>query len=412
MAQSLNFASSIGVKPIALIADAFPPMRTSASVQLRDLSFELAEQGYEIVILLPSSDINVPWVLEKNGSVQVLRLRSPKTKDIGYVKRTFNETLMPFFMLINLRRSPFANTKWGGVIWYSPTIFFGPMVRGLVKSSSCKSYLILRDIFPEWAVDMGLMRRGVPYKFFKFIERYQYSIADVIGVQTFANMSYFETLGKRISSKTEVLQNWLSHAADVGSSINIQETPLANRKLFVYAGNMGIAQGMDIFLDLAESVKHRTDIGFLFVGRGSDVPRLRQNAIDRKLANTLFYDEISPREIPGLYSQCHAGLIALDQRHKTHNIPGKFLSYIQAGLPVLACINPGNDLELLVNENNLGRVCTDHSVFTLKKLLFELLVEIEKSNEMPSRCKRLSDSLFSTKTAALQIISGLNSATG
>jgi len=43
----------------------------------------------------------------------------------------------------------------------------------------------------------------------------------------------------------------------------------------------------------------------------------------------VFHDEIEPSEIPGLYSQCHAGIVALDPRHKTHNLPGKFLSYMQ-----------------------------------------------------------------------------------
>jgi len=65
----------------------------------------------------------------------------------------------------------------------------------------------------------------------------------------------------------------------------------------------------------------------------------------------LFYDEIDPDEIPGLYAQCHVGIVALDPRHKTHNIPGKFLSYMQSGLPVLASINPGNDLVELIQRS-------------------------------------------------------------
>jgi hypothetical protein len=51
--------------------------------------------------------------------------------------------------------------------------------------------------------------------------------------------------------------------------------------------------------------------------------------------------------------------LALDPRHTTHNIPGKFLSYMQAGLPVLASINPGNDLAELIQREDVGRVCTD-----------------------------------------------------
>ena len=389
---------------ITLIADVFPPLRSSGAVQLRDLSIEFARQGHQIVVMIPSSDIDRPWVLEEMQGVSVLRLRAPKTKDVGYIRRTISEFLMPFAMLHNLRKSPFAETKWDGVVWYSPTIFLGPIASVLKKSSACKSYLIIRDIFPEWAVDMGLMGRGLPYKFFKMIERYQYSVADVIGVQTPANMAYFDQWGKCSSRKTVVLQNWLSHAPDIGASIKVSETPLANRKIFVYAGNMGIAQGMGILMDLAESVRHRSDIGFLFVGRGSDALRLRQDAIERHLDNVIFFDEIAPTEIPGLYSQCHAGIVALDPRHKTHNIPGKFLTYMQAGLPVLACINPGNDLEKIICNNNIGRVCTDHSVNTLKNLLLELITEIAATENMPDRCKKLCKEIFSTEKIVKQIL--------
>ncbi|MDD2878988.1 MAG: hypothetical protein PHQ58_00995 [Rhodoferax sp.] len=48
-------------------------------------------------------------------------------------------------------------------------------------------------------------------------------------------------------------------------------------------------------------------------------------------------------------------MAALDPRHKTHNIPGKFLSYMQSGLPVLATINAGNDLADVIQTERVGR---------------------------------------------------------
>ena len=61
-------------------------------------------------------------------------------------------------------------------------------------------------------------------------------------------------------------------------SVRVDETALAGRQVFVYAGNMGVAQGMDILLDLAERLSNRADVGFLFVGRGSDAERLKKAA--------------------------------------------------------------------------------------------------------------------------------------
>lgn len=394
---------------IALIADAYPPMRTSAAVQLRDLSQEMLKQGHQPLVIIPSSQITEPWVLEEIQGVQVLRVKAFPTKDIGYVRRTINEFLLPFLMLHNFRKSPFAEIKWDGVVWYSPTIFLGPIVKAFKKASNCRSYLIIRDIFPEWAVDMGLLRKGPPYYFFKLIERYQYSVADVIGVQTPGNLAYFDKNKLKPGQRVEVLQNWLAEPVTVKSSITVSETPLAGRKIFVYAGNMGVAQGMMILIDLVERLHHRQDIGFLFVGRGSDAIKLRDLCQVKSLTNVLFFDEVDPYEIPALYAQCHVGLVALDRRHKTHNIPGKFLTYMQSGLPVLSSINPGNDLVAVIQAERVGHVCTDYSVETLQQLAERLISDLAEDSGLSDRCLSLSKKLFSAEVAVEQVTKALRS---
>jgi glycosyltransferase involved in cell wall biosynthesis len=388
---------------IALITDTYPPLRNSGAVQLRDLSREFVRQGHQPTVIWPSADIDKEWLLDELKGVQVLRLKAPQTKGISYARRTMNEFLMPFVMLRNFRSSPLSAQYWDGVVWYSPSIFHGPMVSALKKSSSCRSYLILRDIFPEWAADVGLMSRGLIYQAFKLIAHYQYSIADVIGVQTLGNRTYFASSDRRV----EVLQNWLANAPAVSCSISINQTVLAGRKIFVYAGNMGVAQGMGILLELAERLKQQSDIGFLFVGRGSDAQRLRAEVQQRALDNVVFFDEIDPDEIPGLYAQCHAGLVALDPRHKTHNIPGKFLSYMQAGLPVLASINRGNDLVELITTEQVGLVCTDTSAESMATNAVKLIELLSTDSGFKNRCERLASRLFSPEVAVKQILSAL-----
>lgn len=394
---------------IVLIADTFPPLRSSGAVQLLDLSREFVRQGHALTVMLPSSGLSAPWIIENHNGVQVLRLRAPKTKDINYVRRTINEFFMPFAILHNLRKSPLAKQRWDGVVWYSPSIFFGPIISSLKKINECRAYLIIRDIFPEWALDMGLMSRGLAYQFFKMIANYQYSVADVIGIQAQGNQIYFR---HRQDCQIEVLQNWLTDAPNVGCSISLANTVLAGRKVFVYAGNMGIAQGLGVFIELAERLHSRKDIGFVFVGRGTDAKNLREDAQARGLDNIIFFDEIDPTEVPGLYAQCHIGIVALDPRHKTHNIPGKFLTYMQAGLPVLASINAGNDLEEMILSERVGRVSTTHSVDALQRLAIDLLNDVTTTGarnlEVSERCKALSAKLFSTEVAVKQIVSALS----
>ena len=392
---------------IALIADTFPPLRTSGAVQLRDLSREFARQGHELTLMLPAPNIEKSWQLEEMDGIRVLRLKAPRTKDIDYVRRTIGEFMMPFAMRRHLRSSPLANEKWDGVVWYAPSIFHGPLANSIKKTSECKGYLIIRDIFPEWAVDMGLMGRGLPYRFFDAVARYQYSVADVIGVQTPGNLGYFSEWQKMHGRKLEVLQNWLDKPAQMRCSIRLEETALAGRRVFVYAGNMGVAQGMDILLVLAEQLLKRIDVGFLFVGRGSDAARLKADAQARQLDNVLFFDEIHPDEIPDLYEQCSAGIVALDPRHKSHNIPGKFLTYMQSGLPVLANVNAGNDLATMIRSERVGQVCESNRIDELVTLANLLLKQISSDGALPARCRSLFEREFSVEQAVRQIVNAV-----
>ncbi len=161
---------------------------------------------------------------------------------------------------------------------------------------------------------------------------------------------------------------------------------------------------MGIFIDLAQSLEHRQDIGFLFVGRGSEMARLIAEVADRKLTNTLFHDEVDSRDMPGLLAQCRVGLLALDPRHKTHNIPGKFLTYMLAGLPVLARVNPGTDLEHLIAQESVGSCYTGHSVEHLREMAERLIDADDEHARMSDRGQELGRRLFSPTTAVNQIL--------
>ena len=391
---------------IALIADTFPPSRNSGAVQLRDLSIEFVRQGHTVTMLVPAPDLATRWAIENYHGVEVVRLRTPQHRHAGNIRRVIGEFAAPWWMLRNFRASPAFARAVDGVVWYSPTIFLGPIVGALKRRHRAASYLILRDIFPEWLADMGLMRRGLAYKLLKGVANFQYSLADTIGVQTPGNLAYFESRIRQ-GRKVEVLQNWLSDAANHGCPIQIAATPLAGRKIFVYAGNMGVAQGVGKLIDLAGRINHDPRIGFVFVGRGSDAELLRADSAKRGLTNTLFFDEIDPDDIPGLYAQCAVGLVALDARHRTHNIPGKFISYMHAGLPVLASINPGNDMAMLVAKEKVGQVSIDPAGADLEGLALTMLDNELTGNETPRRCRTLARRLFSSEAAVRQIAEAL-----
>ena len=388
---------------VAIIVDAYKPFRSSAAIQIEDLASEFVLQGHQVIVVTPASGQKQSWVEEVDIGVNILRLSAPKTKNIGRIRRAVSEMLLPFFMIWGFRKSPYSDLRLDGVIWYSPTIFFGPFVHFLKRKNHCSSYLILRDIFPDIAIDLGILRRGLIYRFFKLIEGYQYSLADFIGVQSESNLEYLHDWAKQPKRNLEVLHNWLTYRLDAESKFSIADSSLAGKKVMVYAGNMGLMQGIDIVLDLAARLLVRDDVGILLLGRGSEVPRLKREAATRGLSNILFHDEIPPSEVPAVLSQCHIGLLLLDPRLKTHNIPGKLISYMHAGLPILGRINLGNDLLNIIQDNEIGFACVGddgEEFLSIAELLVNDHLTLAK---MSTNSKAKVADLFSSAVACKQI---------
>jgi glycosyltransferase involved in cell wall biosynthesis len=373
---------------------------------MRDLVREMRAQGHDPTVVVPSPDLPLPWRIDDFDGIEILRVRALQTKDVNKVQRLLAEWLLPFALLRGLRRSPLADVRWDGIVWYSPTIFLGPMVRRLKHRFDCHGYLILRDLFPDWAVDAGVLRRGLLYRFFKWVERRQYAAANVIGVQTPANQPLVQADSPE-SSRIEVLNNWLAAPVVKTASVKLSSEMLDGRTVFAYTGNMGAAQGMDCLIDLAFRLRDRKDAGFLFVGRGSELSRLRSEAAEHELDNVQFIDEIDADEIPGLLAQCHVGLIALDPRHTTHNIPGKLLTYLHAGLPVLARINLGNDLEALINDEGIGYAIAGDHQDELVLRAEALLSNDDLRLRMGTKGQSLVQRTFSPEHAVHQIAKGL-----
>lgn len=172
---------------------------------------------------------------------------------------------------------------------------------------------------------------------------------------------------------------------------------------------MGAAQGIEILFELAKKMSSDPNFGFLFVGRGSVFEKYRCNPEFDGLENLLMKDFIPSNQIPDLYQQCFAGLLALDPRHTTHNIPGKFLSYMASGLPVLGNVNSGNDLIDIVAQNSVGTIIEDGSLDSLVKAIRDIDISMKyKREDIRNNCFSLAKEIFSTGRAVEQIVQNLS----
>lgn len=389
---------------VVLVCQYYPPNNTSCAVQMSDLAKKIVSLGDEVLVIFPTDQITNSFEYGELDGVKVFRVKLSFVESSLRLKRAISELLMPFIILRELWRAGFPSDHANLVVWYSPSIFFGPLVWYLKRRSSCNGYLILRDMFPEWVVDLGIMRKGLVYYFFKFVAYFQYLVADRIGVQSPSNLKYFDKGVSDIKRKTEVLENWLSPGSEEISCPERLLNAFSERKRFVYIGNMGSAQGMDILLHLVIALKNRDDIGFIFVGRGTEKCRLESMVSDIGLRNVIFHDEIRAAEVPSLLVNCDIGLLALDPKHKSHNIPGKFLSYLSAGLPVLARVNSSTDLEDIIKNHNLGSVYTGNKVEELTALALTLIDDNELRSQMSVTCKDFFNKKYSVTRAAEQIL--------
>lgn len=357
---------------IAIVADAFPPLKNSAAVLVFSLAEALAAAGHQLLVITPCSDLKIPHLEEDFGVFKVVRIRCGKIKSHKKFMRGINELSLFFTFPREFKNTPHALDQWDAIIWYSPSIFLSGLV-GLIKKRSRFSYLILRDIVPDWMVDIGLMKKGPSYWMLKLFERYQYCLADIIGVQSAGNKYYIEKLSLRNLKKIEVLPNWMPSIANSYSSssmdylgVNLQNTLLAGKKVLIYAGNIGEAQGVENFAQLILNTKNSLELGFLIIGRGSKKEWLQDFLITNNILNVLVLDEVDLITLDRYYRQCYAGLVFLDPKHRSHNIPGKFISYLEASLPVMAYVNPGNDLIKAINDNDLGLVADNLTQFSSK----------------------------------------------
>jgi len=118
---------------LLLITDTFPPLNNSGAVQLWDLAKGFKESGHDLTVMVASPYIDSFYLEEEINGIKLARIKTLKLKDINYLMRGLAELFMPFIMMKGYRQSKIANESWDGIIWYSPSIFFGPLISYIKK---------------------------------------------------------------------------------------------------------------------------------------------------------------------------------------------------------------------------------------------------------------------------------------
>jgi glycosyltransferase involved in cell wall biosynthesis len=396
---------------ILILVDCYLPVFKSGPKQIHDLSVEFLRHGHEVTVVTATNGISRDMEMSVESGVRVVRVKSPQIKGASHLRRGLNEARISA-LVWRIAGGFLSKHPADLIVFYSPTIFWGALVRRLKAMWHCQSYLILRDIFPEWAVNAGVLRRGLIYRYFRRKEAEQYGIADVIGVQSCGDLDYFRLNFGGKNFELEVLLNWTPLKEP-----NLPKTEfrlrlgLVNRVVFFYGGNLGIAQDIDNILKLAANLAGDSRIFFLVVGEGSEARRLEATIARRRLPNIRRLPPVEQREFISMVSEFDVGLISLDRRLKNHNIPGKLMSYFYSAIPVLASINAGSDLFALIEENQAGLCLVNGEDEKLRAAALQLANDSDLRRRMGRNGRWLLEEKFSVEAAAQQILKHLPQST-
>lgn len=395
---------------ILLLVVYYLPSTMSSAKLIHDLAAEFHRLGHEPVVVAPDENILTDTEITCKKGIKVLRVRTGKIKTAPRLTRGFNEASLSNTIWRKGKRF-FEDNPCDLIIYYSPTIFFGSLVKRLKKLFSCPSYLVLRDIFPQWALDAGVLRRGMIYNYFKFKERQNYEAADIIGVQSPANLSYFEEKGLDKQYRMEVLYNWATlHEGNIKPGGHRERLGLQGKVVFFYGGNIGVAQDMDNIIRLADNFRNESTAYFLLVGGGSEVSRLKAIIELKGLTNIAIHDAVGQQEYLSMLSEFDVGLISLDRGLRTQNFPGKLLGYMYQAMPILASINHGNDLKEILEGQQAGLVCMNGEDEIFAENAGKFLVNTDLRRQLGRNARVLMENTFSVSRAAGQILSHFNQA--
>lgn len=389
---------------VLLIVDCYFPTSKSSAKQMHDLGIELTRRGHDVILMAPCEAIRKDVEISSENGLHIVRVKSERIKGAPRLLRAIREIRLSNILWRNGKEFLQEN-PCDLIVFYSPSIFFGSLVRRLKSMWGCPAYLVLRDIFPQWAVDARLLHRGLVWWYFRRKEIEQYDVADRIAIQSPASVKYFAKEFPSRKYPLEVLYNWTVRAEpDLPVTHHRRQLGLQDKVVFFYGGNLGVAQDVDNIVRLAARLAHRTDIHFLLVGDGSEAPRLRRIVSENAIKNIEILPAISHREYLAMLSEFDVGLLSLDRRLNTQNVPGKLLGYVYWGKPVLASLNPGNDLLELLGNEQAGLCVLNGDDDALCAAALKLANDPALRKEMGKNSRKLLERVFSVEAAVDQIM--------
>jgi len=327
-----------------------------------ELAEELIKRGHIVSVITSWPKYNLDQRLmnrsfmgiEDENGIRVIRVKTLPHHNVNYLLRALAQLVMPFQFIYKLSQ---LRINVDAVVVYSPPLPLA-LVGVWLKSKSAKFILNVQDLFPQNAIDLGILKNSCQIKLFRALERYAYTNSNVITVHSEGNRQSILKEYPLFETKINILHNWVDiehHRLKKNISIDFRKKwDLNVNNIAIFAGVMGPSQNLELILSIAKNLRDEKNLLFLLVGDGIERSRLETLAFKRGITNVKFKNFISREDYPDLLKICSIGLVCLSPHNSTPVVPGKILGYMASALPIAAFLHSQSDGHHIIRESNCG----------------------------------------------------------
>ena len=345
-----------------------------------DLLREFVKRGHKVFIVSPTErKYNKPTTINKKEDVTVLNVKTLNLQKTSILEKGIG-TLALEHQYLKAIKKHFSNENFDLILYSTPPITFTKVIQYIKRKHNAYSYLLLKDIFPQNAIDLNLIKNnGLIHKYFLKKEKKLYAISDTIGCMSLANKEYIlknnPTLPKE---KVEVNPNSIfpldveDLSLEQKNAIREKHKLPLDKKIFIYGGNIGLPQGIDFLIKVLEKINNK-DVHFLIVGSGTEYYKLEKWFNKMKPQNASLISFLDKKDYDNLVNSCDLGLIFLDKRFTIPNFPSRLLSYLEMKLPVIAATDKNSDIGKVIENNSCGFYVEAGNLESMEKAIDKVL---------------------------------------
>ena len=353
----------------------------------QDLLRKFRDEGHDINIITPIErrfNKNTHLIIE--GNVKILNVKTPNIQKTNIVEKGFATLILEFLFKKAIKKF-LKNEKFDLIMYSTPPITFTRLVRTLKNSNNAKTYLLLKDIFPQNAVDLKMMSSsGILYKYFRKKELELYEMSDWIGCMSEENKKYILKHNRGLNeAKVEVNPNSIYLQEDKNTLIDsnkILGIIPQNKTIFLYGGNLGKPQGINFLLDIIIDSNYNSNAYFIIVGSGTETNKIQKWFDVKKPENALFVNQLNQKDYEMLLKQSHVGLVFLHPDFTIPNYPSRILPYMKYKLPILFATDTNTDIGKEAELYDYGFWCESGKIEEFRKFIDLLTFNKELRRKM------------------------------